>query len=80
MNIYVSDKLKDFINPLEKKGYKVARKKDENFEALICSVKEEDLSNFQEKIKLNNILVIDSRSKSIDEIDIILRNKHFNNF
>jgi hypothetical protein len=76
MNLYVSDELKNLKLQLEKRGYNIVTC-NENYDAIICNLKEIDLSHlpFCKSYKSEGIVIIDSGSKNADDIENILINR-----
>lgn len=78
MNIYISEELSYMSKPLKKRGYNIVKSKFDHFDVFICNLKESDISSvINERSNLHEVLVIDGRSKSINDIDNILNNRHF---
>ena len=79
MVICVSHELEYIQDELIKRGYTVINNRDNNTscEAIICNLKNGGLANLnkQNNIKREGTLIIDSGSKSIDEIEYILSNR-----
>ena len=79
MVICVSQELEYIQDELIKRGYTVINNRDNNTscEAIICNLKNGGLANLnkQNNIKREGTLIIDSGSKSIDEIEYILSNR-----
>ena len=79
MVICVSHELEYIQEELIKRGYTVINNRDNNTscEAIICNLKNGGLAslNKQNNIKREGTLIIDSGSKSIDEIEYILSNR-----
>ncbi|QAA30414.1 MULTISPECIES: YkuS family protein [Clostridium] len=76
MNLYVSDELKNIKNGLEERGYNIVSC-NEQYDAIICNLKEEDISHLPscKSYKSEGVLIIDSGSKDIDDIENILINR-----
>ena len=76
MIIYISHDLKYLKDELIKRGYIVIDSTGNNTlcDAIICNLKDGGLINLnmQNNIKKDGTLIIDSGSKSIDEIEYIL--------
>ncbi|MBU3158971.1 YkuS family protein [Clostridium frigoris] len=76
MVICVSHELEYLKQELTKRGYTVINSTDNNTrcDAIICNLKEGGLKNLtmQSNIKREVTLIVDSGSKSIDEIEYIL--------
>jgi hypothetical protein len=79
MVICVSQELEYIQEELVKRGYTIINNRDNNIscEAIICNLKDGGLVNLnmQNNIKREGTLIIDSGSKSIDEIEYILCNR-----
>lgn len=82
MKIYVCSDLQDIKEELEKRGYDVDNDKSNIlYDAIICNLKNGGLTN----LNMNNIirregtLIIDSGSKTIEEIEYILNNRVYSN-
>lgn len=78
MKVYVSDSLKYIKDELNKRGYSTSDNKSyEPYDAIICNIKNGGLSsiNLQNNIRNEGTLIIDSGSKTIDEIENILNNR-----
>ncbi|GKU25828.1 YkuS family protein [Clostridium folliculivorans] len=76
MNLYISDELKNLKSQLEKRGYKIVTC-NEQYDAIICNLKEVDLSHLPscKSYKSEGIVIIDSGSKNVDDIENILINR-----
>lgn len=77
MKICISNNFKDLKRELENRGYEVTNKFEADCDAMVCDLKNGGLSNMtnDKNIKNEGILVIDIGSKSIEEIDYILKNR-----
>ncbi|SFB32119.1 YkuS family protein [Clostridium frigidicarnis] len=80
MKIYLTPKLNYLKDDLETLGHTVVNSNIRNIEAVICDLKnqknrEEDILNNIYN-RNNDILVIDSGSKSINDIENILEKQH----
>lgn len=78
MKVYVSDNLKYIKDELSKRGYSIDdNKSHEPYDAIICNIKNGGLSsiNLQGNIRNEGTLIIDSGSKTIDEIENILNSR-----
>lgn len=79
MVICVSQELQCLQEELVKRGYTVINNRDNNVycEAIICNLKNGGLLNLnmQNNLKREGTLIIDSGSKTIDEIEYILCNR-----
>ncbi|CAM2863291.1 YkuS family protein [Hathewaya histolytica] len=81
MKICVWNELKELRNGLYNKGYVVI---DENVsepcDAIICDLKNSSLANIvklDNNIKKEGTIIIDGRSKSIEDIENILTTKYY---
>lgn len=80
MKIYLTPELNYLKDDLETLGHTVVNSNIKNIEAVICDLKnqqnkEEDILN-NIYYRNNDILVIDSGSKSINDIENILEKQH----
>lgn len=79
MVICISEELEYLQVELVKRGYTVINNRDNNTycDAIICRLKDGGLINLnmQNNIKSEGTLIIDSGSKTIDEIEYILCNR-----
>ncbi len=78
MKICVSDELRDVSEELKKRGYKIVNINSNNdCDAFICDLKNGGLNHMssENSIKKDGMLIIDIGSKSIDEIEYILKNR-----
>ena len=79
MVICISEELEYLQDELIKRGYTVINNRDNNTycDAIICKLKDGGLINLnmQNNIRREGTLIIDSGSKSIDEIEYILCNR-----
>lgn len=78
MLIYVSNDLLYIREELIKRGYSVIDKKTYSpCDAIICDLKNGGLLsiNLQSNVKTDGTLIIDSGSKTIDEIENIINNR-----
>ena len=79
MVVCVSQELEDLQEELTKRGYTVITNRDNNVscDAIICKLKDGGLINLnmQNNIRSEGTLIIDSGSKTIDEIEYILCNR-----
>jgi hypothetical protein len=79
MIICISQELEYLQKELVKKGYTVINNRDNNnfCDAIICNLKEGGLVslNMQNNIRREGTLIIDSGSKTADEIEYILTNR-----
>lgn len=85
MNIYVSNKLKFLEDELKNRGHNIIldNKKDNSIDIIVCDLKNEDISKILKEninIEQNQILIIDSKNKSIEEIEGIMNNRSHNRF
>ena len=81
MVICVSEGLKYLQDELIKRGYVVITNKNNNIccDAIICNLKDGDFVNLnmQNNIKREGALIIDSGSKTVDEIEYILTTRAY---
>ena len=79
MVICISQELEYLQDELVKRGYTVINNRDNNTycDAIICNLKDGGLVNLnmQNNIRREGTLIIDSGSKTIDEIEYILSNR-----
>lgn len=78
MDIWVSGELICIKEELNNRGYKVTSQRNNlHYDAIICDLKNIDLAQIvgQISVKKEGVLIIDSGSKSIDEIEYILNNR-----
>ncbi|MFL0270247.1 YkuS family protein [Candidatus Clostridium radicumherbarum] len=77
MVIYVSSELENIKTELLKKGYNVASNNNMPCDVIICNLKNGGLTNlnFQSNARREGTLIIDSGSKTIDQIEYILNNR-----
>lgn len=78
MTICICSDLDYIKNELSKRGYKIINQiSDEPCDAIICNLKYGGLANLniQSSIRREGTLIIDSGSKTIDEIEYILNNR-----
>ncbi|MDP4146753.1 MAG: YkuS family protein [Bacillota bacterium] len=78
MVVCVSDELKQIKDELLKRGYNVVNtQRTVLCDAVICNLKNGGLTNIilENNIKTEGTLIIDSASKSIEEIEYILNNR-----
>ncbi|WP_026883389.1 YkuS family protein [Clostridium akagii] len=78
MKICVSDELRYVSEELKKRGYTIVTINSNNdCDALICDLKNGGLNHIgcENSIKKDGMLIIDIGSKSIDEIEYILKNR-----
>jgi broad-specificity NMP kinase len=80
MKIFISEELIHIKEELKKRGYDII-KETENIacDTIICDLKNGGLvnSNMHSNIKVEGTLIIDSGSKSIEEIEYILNNRSY---
>lgn len=78
MNIYVSEELYDLKLQLKARGYNIVSS-NEYYDAMICNLKEIDLSQIPvfSSAKNHEVLIIDSGSKSVYDIENILLNRSY---
>lgn len=77
MKVYVSTELDYIKEELRNRGYIIVEDSSTPCDAIICNLKNSDLTsmNMQGNIKREGTLIIDSGSKSIEDIDYILNNR-----
>lgn len=77
MNICVSSELEYIKQELENRGYNVINNTSGTCDVIICDIKNGGLVNLnmQSNVKREGTLIIDSGSKSIDEIEYIINNR-----
>ncbi|MCM8711937.1 YkuS family protein [Clostridium sp. SYSU_GA19001] len=77
MNICVSDDLGYIKEELVNRGYNVINNANSSIDVIICDIKNGGLMNLnvQSSVKREGTLIIDSGSKSIDEIEYIINNR-----
>lgn len=78
MNIFISNDLKELRGKLIEKGHNIVSCNDV-YDAIICNLKETDLSQLRmsNNHKSDGILIIDSGSKNVDDIENILINRSY---
>lgn len=82
MKIYVSKDLLYISEELGKRGYSIINGENNIVcDAIICNLKNGGLTslNMNNNIKREGTLIIDSGSKSVDEIEYILNNRVYSN-
>ncbi len=79
MHIYVSEGLELIKEELTKRGYTIDTSTNSPYDAIICDIKEVDLSSLRliENVKLEGTLIIDAGNKSINDIEYILNNRSY---
>jgi hypothetical protein len=77
MNVFVCAELDYIKSELQNRGYNVIEDTSIPCDAIICNLKNSDLNglNFQNNLKREGTLIIDSGSKTIEDIDYILNNR-----
>lgn len=77
MTIYVSDELDYIKNELLNRGYNVTSNNNITCDVIICNLKDGGLLslNLQNNSRREGTLIIDSGSKTIDQIEYILNNR-----
>lgn len=77
MVIYVSDELENVKTELLKRGYNIVSNNNMPCDVIICNLKNGGLTNlnFQSNARREGTLIIDSGSKTIDQIEYILNNR-----
>lgn len=81
MRIFVSEELTYIKQQFKKRGYNVIDEiKNQECDVIICNLKNGGLinSNMHNSLKEEGMLIIDSGSKSIEEIECILNNRSYN--
>lgn len=81
MKIFVSEELRYIKQELRKRGYNVIDEiRNKECDVIICNLKNGGLinSNIYNSVKEEGMLIIDSGSKSIEEIECILNNRSYN--
>ncbi|MBU5592400.1 YkuS family protein [Clostridium sp. MSJ-4] len=80
MKVYVSGNLESIKSSLIDKGYEVVNEINEGCEAIICDIKNSDISslNINKYKGINGVLVIDYGSKNVEDIDNIINDRNFN--
>lgn len=73
MHIYVSSELDYLKTELMKKGYKLA---DDPYKSdvILTNLKETNINKINNKLRNTNIMIIDSASRNINDIENILLN------
>jgi hypothetical protein len=82
MKIFISSDLLYISKELEKRGYSIINVESSiECDAIICNLKNGGLTNLNisNNIRREGTLIIDSGSKSIDEIEYILNNRVYSN-
>lgn len=82
MKICVSSELSYIKDELQKRGYNVLTEKNNILcDAIICNLKNGDLLNLNmnNNIRREGTLIIDSGSKTIEEIEYIINNRVYSN-
>lgn len=82
MKICVCSELRYIREELEKRGYDVNTEKSNIvYDAIICNLKNGGLTNLNmnNSIRREGTLIIDSGSKTIEEIEYILNNRVYSN-
>lgn len=77
MKLYISTELSKLKEQLGTRGFEIVDSSQDCYDAAICNLKDINFSelNFN-KDKFDCILIIDSGSKNIDDIENILMNKN----
>lgn len=82
MKVYVSNDLLYISEELGKRGYIIINGENNTLcDAIICDLKDGGLTNLNmnNNIRREGTLIIDSGSKSVDEIEYILNNRIYSN-
>ncbi|NLM34721.1 MAG: hypothetical protein GX206_04715 [Clostridiales bacterium] len=81
MNIYIEKELKEMKQALANKGYNIVNDNSTPCDAIICNLKACDLAAINQEVNLKRegALIIDSGSKSVEDIDYILNNRSYSN-
>ena len=79
MNLYVCEGLEKLKNQLEERGYNTYVHGNDQYDAIICNIKDIDLTSLSiiNNIKHEGTLIIDAGNKSIDDIEYILYNRSY---
>lgn len=77
MKIYVQEDKNKLKENLSQRGYTLVNNESEPCDAIICDLKRKGLGHIVKNIPGSNTgtLIIDSGSKSVDDIENILNNK-----
>ena len=77
MNVYISPELEYIKMELQNRGYNVVEDSNIPCDAIICNLKSCEINSFniQNNLKREGTLIIDSGSKTIEDIDYILNNR-----
>jgi hypothetical protein len=77
MNVFISPELEYLKSELQNRGYIVVEDGVTPCDAIICNLKNCDLLklNMQNSLKREGTLIIDSGSKTVEDIDYILNNR-----
>ncbi|NMM62044.1 hypothetical protein HBE96_04925 [Clostridium sp. P21] len=78
MKIFISQELMHIRQELKKRGYEIIDKpENQMYDVIICNLKNGGLisPNINSSIEREGTLIIDSGSKSIEEIECILNNR-----
>lgn len=82
MKIAVSREYDNIAQELSDKGFEVylENEKNENYDVIICNLKNDDLIkyNFGNTYKKDGTLIIDKGSKSVSDIENIIKSREFN--
>lgn len=82
MKIFVSSDLQCVKEELEQRGYNVINENSNIlYDAIICNLKNGGLTSLSmsNNIRREGTLIIDSGSKTVDEIEYILNNRIYSN-
>ncbi len=82
MRIFISNELLYIKEELKKRGYDIIEEKENRCcDAIICNLKNGGLVNLgiNNNVRREGTLIIDSGSKTIEEIEYILDNRAYSN-
>lgn len=77
MYVYISNELEHLRKEFIEKGYRIIEDPYKS-DVIITNLKESNLPNINNKLKNSNIIIIDSASKNINDIENILINYYGN--
>lgn len=77
MKVCVSEELENIKNELINRGYNVIGNSDSTYDAIICNLKNGGLQSFnlQNNTNREGTIIIDSGSRTVDEIEYLLNNR-----